>query len=156
METYKQEPRDFCSPFCSRGLSSTFGRAACCGTLVTVAPWAAVGHISSVGSMCPNHGLLWKMEHVCSPVSPFDLTWLCPGTCLTAVGRCGWNEVMPWTFLFAVYCMRSLEQWKVLYEPWWCKDKMADFGPVICQLNCPPRQESWTVLLWSVGLEEFQ
>lgn len=107
-ETYKQEPRGFRSPFSTRGLLSTFGRAAACGTLVTLAPSAAVGHISSMDSMCLNHGLLCKLEHTCNPVSPFDLTWLCPGTCLAAVGHCGGNEVMLWTFLYAVCCMRNL------------------------------------------------
>lgn len=48
-------------------------------------PWAAVGHISSMGSMCPNHGLLWKMEHTCNAVSSF----VSPGCVLAPPASCG-------------------------------------------------------------------
>lgn len=33
-------------------------------------PWAAVGPISSMGSMCPDHGLLWEMEPTCKSCEP--------------------------------------------------------------------------------------
>lgn len=89
-------------------------------------PWAAVGHISSMGSMCPIHGLLWEMEHTCNPVSSFGVTWLCPGTSCQ-LWDSGWDGVTLWALLDSGYCMRDPQQCSVLSEPWWYNEKMAHF-----------------------------